>query len=41
MMARFLRISSTIFVPVTDSNCGGPSAAISFGPSPRAALYGS
>ena len=39
IMARFLHISLAIFVPVTNSNCGGLSAAISFGPPPWAALY--
>jgi len=40
-MAKFLHISLTIFVSVTNSNCGDLSAAISFGRSLRAALYGS
>ena len=39
-MARFLHISSTIFVPATNSNCAGLSAAISFGRSPHVAPYG-
>ena len=32
--ARFLPISLAIFMPVTNSNCAGLSAAISFGPRP-------
>ena len=31
-MAKFLHISLTIFMSVINSNCGGPSAAISSGP---------